>query len=48
MPWILVEHIIFTPNTPNMKFIYNVLDIYNDAANEALHTLGQQYLYIES
>ena len=47
MPWILVEHIIFTPNTPNMKFIYNVLDIYNDAANEALHTLGQQYLYNE-
>ena len=30
-----------------MKFIFHILDIYNDAGSEALYSMGQQYMYNE-
>jgi cytoplasmic FMR1 interacting protein len=47
LPWILIEHIIFKPAAPKMDKIFRVLDLYNDAAFTALHSLGQQYFYDE-
>ena len=49
LPWILTEHVVTqrTRDAPVLEDILFTLDIYNDAANMALHTLRQQYLYNE-
>lgn len=49
LPWILTEHVVTqrTHKAPMLEDILFALDIYNDAANLALHTLRQQHLYNE-
>jgi|UPI00048BFC97 cytoplasmic FMR1 interacting protein len=47
LPWILTEHIIFKPGTPNMDKIFHVLDVYNDVGSLSLQELGQQFFYDE-
>src|SRR5690348_15222022 len=45
MPWLCTEFLI---NTPSMKEnIFFPIDIYNDAAAQALYGLKQQFLYDE-
>lgn len=50
LPWILTEHLIsnkVSNSPPLIENVLFVLDIYNDAAHNALYVLNQQYLYDE-
>lgn len=48
LPFILVEHILNSPNKPGLHdSIFFPLEIYNDAASTALDTFKSQYLYKE-
>jgi cytoplasmic FMR1 interacting protein len=54
LPWILLEHVVTQVQTagqthgpPLVEDALFMLDLYNDAANYALHTLHQQHLYNE-
>ena len=48
MPWILLQHVLQESNRINCvdNFI-TTLDIYNDAAQRALHVIKEQYIYDE-
>lgn len=49
LPWILVDHVLESKDANQEVLEYTLFpfDIYNDAANRALHTLKQQFLYNE-
>lgn len=51
VPWILTELVLtdknVAPTVPTADCLLYILDIYNDAAQSALYSLGQQYLYEE-
>jgi cytoplasmic FMR1 interacting protein len=46
-PWILIEHIVNSPNASRMENILYTLDIYNDAAMRALDSLGKRFVFDE-
>ena len=39
LPWILIDHIVNSPNSARMENVLYTLDIYNDAAMRALVTM---------
>jgi cytoplasmic FMR1 interacting protein len=52
LPWILIELVICNQNSsesdiPMIQDVFHILDIYNDAAHQALHAYHQQHLYDE-
>lgn len=47
LPWILADSILESRNRSMMEYVLYPLDIYNDAANRALSSLKQQFLYDE-
>ena len=47
LPWILTDHILESKNSAMMEFVLYPLDLYNDAANRALRSLHQRFLYDE-
>ena len=40
LPWILIDHIVNSPNSARMENVLYTLDIYNDAAMRALVTIA--------
>jgi cytoplasmic FMR1 interacting protein len=50
LPWILIELVTGNQNSsdiPMIQDVFHLLDIYNDAAHQALHVFHQQHLYDE-
>jgi cytoplasmic FMR1 interacting protein len=47
LPWILIDHVVNSPNTARMENMLYPLDIYNDAADRALTVLRKQYIFDE-
>jgi len=47
LPWILTNHVLESRKTSLMEYVLYPLDLYNDAANRALTSLKQQFLYAE-
>src|SRR5690348_4172636 len=47
LPWILTDEILESKNSSMMEFMLFPLDLYNDAAGRALHSLNQRFLYDE-
>jgi len=47
LPWILTDHILESRDPAMIEFVFYPLDLYNDAANRALNSLHQQFLYDE-
>ena len=47
LPWILTDEILESKNSSMMEFMLFPLDLYNDAAARALHSLNQRFLYDE-
>lgn len=47
LAWILCDHILESGNTAMMEYLLYPLDIYNDAAQRALSSLNQRFLYDE-
>ncbi|KNC47751.1 serine/threonine protein kinase [Thecamonas trahens ATCC 50062] len=49
LPWILADHILqtYAQNPAMVEFVLYPLDLYNDAAEVALRTLRQQFMYNE-
>ncbi len=50
MPWILTKHVVEANQQSTVPFIESILyllDIYNDAAHRAVHTLRRQHIYQE-
>eukprot|EP00249_Psilotum_nudum_P020261 c27628_g3_i1 orf=83-4003(+) len=47
LPWMLVQHIIGSEDTGLLESVLMPFDIYNDAAEHALHVLKQRFLYDE-
>ena len=48
LPWILTEYLVSASNSQSSKAsIFYTMDLYNDAANAALLSLRQQYLFDE-
>ena len=47
LPWILIDHIVNSPNSARMENVLYTLDIYNDAGDKALRDLRQQFVYDE-
>eukprot|EP01113_Clastostelium_recurvatum_P001498 TRINITY_DN1060_c0_g1_i3.p1 TRINITY_DN1060_c0_g1~~TRINITY_DN1060_c0_g1_i3.p1 ORF type:complete len:1328 (-),score=521.15 TRINITY_DN1060_c0_g1_i3:101-4084(-) len=47
LPWILTDHILESHNPAMFDFVLYPLDLYNDAANRALRSLKQRFLYDE-
>lgn len=47
MPWILASHILETKDQSLMEFVFYPLDLYNDAAMNALCVFKKRHLYDE-
>lgn len=47
LPWILIEHVVKSPNAAHMENVLYTLDMYNDAAERALDVLGKQHIFDE-
>lgn len=47
MPWILTSHILETKDQSLMEFVFYPLDLYNDAAMNALTVFKKRHLYDE-
>ena len=47
MPWILTSHILETRDQSLMEFVFYPLDLYNDAAMNALTVFKKRHLYDE-
>ncbi|CAM6019075.1 unnamed protein product [Sphagnum balticum] len=47
MPWMLVEHVLQSPDVGLLETVLMPFDIYNDAADYALRVLKQRFLYDE-
>ncbi len=47
MPWILTSHILETSDQSLMEFVFYPLDLYNDAAMNALTVFKKRHLYDE-
>src|SRR5690348_14842540 len=47
LPWILTDNILESKEASTMEYVFYPLDLYNDAANRALSSLHQQFLYDE-
>lgn len=47
MPWILTSHILDTKDQSLMEFVFYPLDLYNDAAMNALTVFKKRHLYDE-
>jgi cytoplasmic FMR1 interacting protein len=47
MPWILTSHILDTKDQSLMEFVFYPLDLYNDAAMNALTVFRKRHLYDE-
>lgn len=47
MPWILTSHILETKDQSLMEFVFYPLDLYNDAAMNALSVFKKRHLYDE-
>ena len=47
MPWILTSHILETKDQSLMEFVFYPLDLYNDAAMNALTVFRKRHLYDE-
>eukprot|EP00163_Fabomonas_tropica_P004632 TRINITY_DN1407_c0_g1_i1.p1 TRINITY_DN1407_c0_g1~~TRINITY_DN1407_c0_g1_i1.p1 ORF type:complete len:1349 (+),score=375.75 TRINITY_DN1407_c0_g1_i1:400-4047(+) len=47
LPWIITNEILNERNSSLMESIFYPLDLYNDAANIALHDMKQQFLFDE-
>jgi len=47
LPWILTEHVLDNDNAEFAESLLYPLDLYNDAANRALHKLKARFLYDE-
>lgn len=47
LPWILIDHVVNSPNRARMENVLFPLDIYNDAAQRALTVLKKQYIFDE-
>ena len=47
MPWILTSHILETRDQSLMEFVFYPLDLYNDAAMNALTVFRKRHLYDE-
>jgi hypothetical protein len=47
LPWMLVEHVLQSPDVGLLETVLMPFDIYNDAADYALRVLKQRFLYDE-
>jgi hypothetical protein len=47
LPWMLVEYVIESQEAGLLESVLMPFDIYNDAADQALRTLKQRFLYDE-
>jgi hypothetical protein len=47
LPWMLVEHVLQSPDAGLLESVLMPFDIYNDAADYALRVLKQRFLYDE-
>jgi len=47
IPWILTSHILDTKDQSMMEYVFYPLDLYNDAANNALTVFKKRHLYDE-
>eukprot|EP01119_Soliformovum_irregulare_P019520 TRINITY_DN6199_c0_g1_i4.p1 TRINITY_DN6199_c0_g1~~TRINITY_DN6199_c0_g1_i4.p1 ORF type:complete len:1378 (-),score=485.69 TRINITY_DN6199_c0_g1_i4:58-4191(-) len=47
LPWILADHILESRDPAMIEFVFYPLDLYNDAAQRALRSLNQQFLFDE-
>ena len=47
LPWILIEHVVKSPNAARIENVLYTLDIYNDAVERALNVLQKQHIFDE-
>ena len=47
LPWILLDHVVNSPNTARLENLLFPLDIYNDAAARALNVLRKRFVFDE-
>ncbi|CAN6975157.1 unnamed protein product [Brassica oleracea var. botrytis] len=47
LPWMLIDHILESPNSGLLESVLLPFDIYNDSAQQALVVLRQRFLYDE-
>jgi hypothetical protein len=47
LPWMLVEHVLQSPDVGLLETVLMPFDLYNDAADYALRVLKQRFLYDE-